>query len=75
MPLLRHGLLLLLALLLAGCFNEGRQTLDFGSVSIGQQLIDLKRAYEADAIDAEEYAKAKADMLAFGEFVSDSAND
>lgn len=66
---MRHRDLPLLALLLttlglSGCGNQDTETtLDLGSVSIGAQLIDLKKARDAGAISGQEYRALKADML------------
>jgi hypothetical protein len=45
------------ALALGGCFNGGNSATHYelGDVSLGQQLIDLKAALDAKAIDREEY--------------------
>ena len=57
-------LLLTLTLLLGGCFaTSGDDELNLGSVSVGQQLIDLKKARDADAMTEREYHRAKAALL------------
>ncbi|MEX1025039.1 MAG: hypothetical protein WD226_08170 [Planctomycetota bacterium] len=58
-PSLFPALTLAPLLALAGCFNSNHESIDLGSVSVGQQLIDLQRALEAGAIDVEEYARLK----------------
>ena len=65
MPKLRPHVFFLslsLCLLLSGCFNDAHN-LQLGSVSIGQQLIDLKKALDTDSISKDEYLQAKADLL------------
>ena len=66
-----RGLLLGLLLGLSGCFNDGKQVIDLGSVSIGQQLLDLKAAHDAGAISDAEYADAKASFLNITESISE----
>ena len=53
-----------LTLLLAGCWNGQNTNVRLGDVSIGQQMIDLARALEEGAIDAEEHARLKAGLMA-----------
>ena len=60
----------LLLLCLSGCFNEGKNVLQLGSATIGQQLIDLKQALDEGAMTEAEYVKAKAGILAFAEATS-----
>ena len=48
---------------MAGCWN-GRAAINFGDKSLGEQLIDLKKAMDEGAISEEEFVKTKADMLA-----------
>jgi len=63
---LRHlmsSLALGICLLLTGCFNGASNNTDLGSVSIGQQLIDLKKARDSASITNAEYEKAKATLL------------
>ncbi len=52
-----------LLILLSGCWNASNEHLHLGDVSLGQQLIDLKQAREADAITNAEYDSAKAALL------------
>ena len=52
--------------LLTGCWNGGNTAVSLGDVSLGQQLIDLQAALEAQAINQEEYEDAKAGLLALG---------
>jgi len=49
---------------LAGCWNsDNARNIELGDVSIGQQMIDLKRALDEDAISADEYAKLKGALM------------
>ena len=71
-----RGLLLLCLLVgLGGCFNEGKQVIDLGSVSLGQQLLDLKAARDAGAISDAEYAKAKDSFLELADAAGDVLGD
>ena len=64
-----------LCLLLSGCFNDANNT-QLGSVSIGQQLIDLKKALDTDSISKDEYRQAKADLLSLlGDAEFDASDD
>jgi hypothetical protein len=65
-----HGLslslastLLLTLVLLGGCWNGGNTSVRLGDVSLGQQLIDLKRALDEGAMTAEEYEQTKQTLL------------
>lgn len=60
---IRAAILLTAAVLLAGCWNGGNTQLHLGNVSVGQQLIDLKRALDADAITPAEYEETKQALL------------
>jgi hypothetical protein len=62
---MRRVLLLPVALLLAGCWNDNgdRSTVDLGNVSLGRQLIDLQVARDAGAISADEYAALKQALI------------
>lgn len=61
---MRLMLLTPLLLALTGCWNANNEHLHLGDVSIGQQLIDLKQAREADALTEAEYETARAQLLA-----------
>jgi hypothetical protein len=51
-------------LLLASCIQENSpRNLRMGDVTLGQQLIDLKLALEADAISETEYETMKANLV------------
>ena len=58
------GLGLFISLLLAGCFNGQNTHVRLGDVSLGQQLIDLKRALDEEAMTETEYLAAKEQLLA-----------
>lgn len=49
---------------LSGCWNGENVHISLGDVSLGQQLMDLQTALEADAISEEEYAATKKSLLA-----------
>ncbi len=53
----------LAGLLLAGCFNGGNNAISLGDVSIGQQLIDLKRALDEGVIARQEFDDTKQTLL------------
>ena len=48
---------------LMGCWNGGNSNIRLGDVSLGQQLIDLQRARDADAITRAEFEQAKQALL------------
>jgi len=52
-----------LCVLLTGCFNQASTTVDLGSVSLGQQLMDLKKARDTNSLSNEEYEKARAALM------------
>jgi hypothetical protein len=62
-------------LLLSGCWNGGNHHISLGSVSIGQQLIDLKTALEVDAIDQQEYEATKQTLLALNSVCEATSED
>ena len=52
------------ALLLTSCIQENNpRNLAMGDVSLGQQLIDLKRARAEEAITESEYVEMKAHLV------------
>jgi hypothetical protein len=69
MDAIRPLVLSVLLLSVAGCWNSPQATTNyhFGDVSLGQQLIDLRRALDDDALTNAEYEQAKAALLALYE--------
>lgn len=58
------ALLLASLIALGGCSAEDNAfSLNLGSVSVGAQLIDLKKAHDNGAINAAEYRSAKESLL------------
>ena len=62
--------LVFLVLLTAACGNRNAD-LHIGDFSLGQQLIDLKAARDAGAIDSEEYEEARSRMLTMADLCGD----
>lgn len=60
----RTLLLASVLVLAAGCWNGDVTNVRLGDVSLGTQLIDLKRALEEDAISPEEYGAAREKLIA-----------
>lgn len=59
------GIAALLAL--SGCWNgDSGVRIHLGDVSIGQQMIDLKRALDEGAVSAEEYESLKQELMNLG---------
>ena len=56
------SLLLAMTLMLSGCWN-GHSAINFGDHSIGDQLIDLKKALDEGAISEAEFEQTKANLL------------
>ncbi len=53
-----------IVLLLTSCIQENNpRNLRMGDVTLGQQLIDLKRALEMDAVTESEYETIKANLV------------
>lgn len=48
---------------LTGCWNGENVHVDMGTVSVGQQLLDLKAAVDADAMSQEEYQATREKIL------------
>ncbi len=59
----RPLLVLVLATVLSGCWNQGNCQENFGSISFGKQFKDLKEALNANALSPEEYDLAKKQLL------------
>jgi len=56
-------LVAIIVLFSAGCWNGENTSINLGTVSIGQQLIDLKRALDEGAMTQEEYDQTKQTLL------------
>lgn len=61
--MIRAVLLTFVVVFSSGCWNGENQSLHLGDVSLGQQLIDLKRALDEDALTQAEYDTAHALLL------------
>ena len=62
---LKPSLILLASLTVGGCFNDNEERrLMLGDVSLGDQLIDLKKAHEAGALSDKEYQKLRRAFIA-----------
>jgi hypothetical protein len=61
--MIRTIMLTLLVVISTGCWNGENQSIRLGDVSLGQQLIDLKAALDADALTQDEYDTAHALLL------------
>lgn len=64
-----------LTLAIPGCGNVNKTEIELGDVSLGQQLIDLKRALDADALTEDEYEDAKAALLSIAEMCRGDEDD
>ena len=54
-----------LTVLSSGCIDSmNGKSINLGDVSLGQQLIDLKAALEAEAITPDEYERLRAELIA-----------
>jgi hypothetical protein len=59
-------------LFLPGCWNsDNAKHIHFGDVSIGQQMIDLKRALEENAITADEHIELKEALMSLQSVCAD----
>jgi len=61
--MIRTVMLTLVVVISTGCWNGENQSIRLGDVSLGQQLIDLKAALDADALTQDEYDTAHALLL------------
>ena len=61
--MIKTALLIAIISMLSGCWNQGNKDISFGSVSIGQQMIDLQSALEAGAMSQTEYDQTKQTLL------------
>ncbi len=73
--LLSIAAILVLLTGLSGCFNENESTLSLGSVSVGQQLIDLERAKSSGAISKAEHKRLRATLLSLLDVAADDHNE
>ena len=55
--------LILLSVALSGCWNGDVSNIRLADISLGQQLIDLKRALEEEAISDDEYEAAREKLI------------
>lgn len=73
MQRLKISLILLLSLGLSACFNQNEEaSVVLGNVSLGDQLIDLKKAHDAGAINSTEYRRMRQGLI---ELVADRDAD
>lgn len=57
-------LVIVLGLVLTGCIDsQNGRSVHLGDVSLGQQLIDLKAALDAEAISEKEYLELKSVLI------------
>ncbi len=60
----KTALLLVLSLGLSACFNDNEERrIVLGDVSLGDQLIDLKKAHDAGAINDSEYREMRESLV------------
>ena len=63
-PRILSGFILSISLLaMSGCWNGDVSNVSLGGVSVGQQLLDLQAAHEADALTDAEYEQARQKLL------------
>jgi hypothetical protein len=73
--MIRAVLLTLVVATSTGCWNSENQSIHLGDVSLGQQLIDLKEALDADALTQDEYDTAHALLLSGARLCEDDDED
>jgi len=61
--MIRFGALVLAVSLLAGCGGGAEVKTTTTTVSVGQQLIDLKKARDSGSMTQSEYDKAKTQLI------------
>lgn len=71
----RTALLVAVTCMLSGCWNRGDTHMSLGSVSIGQQMIDLKSALEAGAMSQIEYDETKQTLLSINTLCKAAGED
>ena len=64
-----------LCVLMSACWNGENMNVRLGDISLGQQLIDLKRALDEGAIETAEYEQAKERLLALHALCEDETED
>ena len=57
------GTVVLAIALMGGCWNGDVSNIQLADISLGQQLIDLQRALEEEAISEEEYEAAREKLI------------
>lgn len=67
--------LIVWAAMMAGCWNGGNDNIHLGDVSIGQQMIDLKKALAQDAITQDEYDRLKEGILSIETLCGDMGSE
>ncbi|MEQ8857948.1 MAG: SHOCT domain-containing protein [Pseudomonadales bacterium] len=72
---MRRLTLLAVLVMLGGCFNGGNTAVRLGDVSLGQQLIDLKRALDEGAMTDEEYTQARQSLLSLAALCQNTEED
>ena len=72
---LKPLLLLTSILALTGCWNGENVHVQLGDVSLGQQLVDLKAALDADAISDDVYEDAREKLLAMNYLCENSDSE
>lgn len=65
----------LLTLALGGCWNGENVHVTMGDVSLGQQLLDLKSAFDQEAITEEEYSQTKQTLLALNSLCENTKSE
>ena len=73
--MIRTVMLSLVILTSTGCWNSEVDTLHLGDVSLGQQLIDLKRALDEEALTQTEYDTARAQLLSSADLCASDEDD
>ena len=62
-------------LLVAGCWNGRNNSINLGSVSVGQQMIDLKTALEQQAITQTEYDRLRDTLMSIDRVCDNTEDD
>ena len=64
-----------LSVAVSGCWNGENVHVSLGDVSVGQQLLDLKEAYDGEALTLEEYEATKQTLLALNNVCQNTNSD